>query len=258
MVATMRITSVQNMAPAMAVRHFRAGNPTFAEAVFNHVDTPDNTADTPWDFTKENYDKINEIVKKYPPNYKRSAVMALLFLAQKQCETMPEFGKTGWIPLAAMNKIAKVLDMPEMRVYEVATFYTMYNRTKIGVHNIQVCTTSPCMVRGAYPVLEALKEHLKIGVGETTEDGLFHLMEAECLGACCNAPMMQIAGPVCNDAYYEDLTGESAIAIVEQLRKGETPKKGSQIGRHGSIGPNGKTVLLDGPQMPPCRDLDAC
>jgi len=249
---------MQNLYPAMGVRQFRASNPAFAGAIYNHVDTPDNNADTPWDFTKENYDKIKEIVKKYPPNYKRSAVMPLLFLAQKQCEEMPEFGNSGWIPLAAMNKIAKVLDMPEMRVYEVATFYTMYNRTKIGKHNIQVCTTSPCMVRDAYGIIDALKAHLGIGVGETTPDGLFHLMEAECLGACCNAPMMQIAGPICNDAYYEDLTPESAIAIVETLRKGEAPKKGSQIGRHCSIGPNGKTVLTGEPQAPPCRDLDAC
>mmetsp|Transcript_5052 Transcript_5052/g.10085 ORF Transcript_5052/g.10085 Transcript_5052/m.10085 type:complete len:270 (+) Transcript_5052:3-812(+) len=256
--ANMRTTTLKQLAPAMSVRHFRANQPAFAEAINHHVNTPWNNADTLWDFTKENYDKINEIVKKYPPNYKRSAVMAVLFLAQKQCEQMPEHGSTGWIPLAAMNKIAKVLDMPEMRVYEVATFYTMYNRTKIGVHNIQVCTTSPCMVRGAYEIVDAVKAHLNIDVGETTEDGLFHLMEAECLGACVNAPMMQIAGPVCNDAYYEDLTAESAISIIEQLRKGETPKKGSQIGRHGSIGPQGKTGLLSEPVGIVCRDLDAC
>ena len=119
----------------------------------------------------------------------------------------------------------------------------------------QVCTTSPCMVCGAYEVLDGLKKHLGVNVGETTPDGKFHLMEAECLGCCCNAPMMQIAGPVTNDAYYEDLTAESAINIVEQLKRGETPKVGSQIGRHGSIGPQGKTVLLEEPTGPYCREF---
>jgi len=226
-----------------------------------HRDTPNNNRDTLWDFTPENYTEIEKQLKKYPPNYKRSAVMPLLHIAQKQCEHMPEFGSTGWVPLAAMDKIAKILDMPPMRVYEVATFYTMYQRTPIGVHNLQVCTTSPCMVCGAYDVLNGLKDHLNINVGETTADGKFHLMEAECLGACCNAPMMQIAGPLTNDGYYEDLTPESAINIVEMLRRGEAPEKGpcgshSAIGRHGSIGPQGKTALLSEPNGPYCRDLD--
>lgn len=181
--------------------------------------------------------------------------MPLLHLAQKQTEHMPEHGSTGWVPLAAMNKIAKILDMPPMRVYEVATFYTMYNRTPIGVHNLQVCTTSPCMVCGAYEVLDALKKHLDVNVGETTKDGKFHLMEAECLGCCCNAPMMQIAGPITNDAYYEDLTPENAINVVEQLARGETPKVGSQTGRHGSIGPQGKTALTEEPSGPYCREF---
>jgi NADH:ubiquinone oxidoreductase subunit E len=202
--------------------------------------------------------------------------MPLLFVAQKQTESMAEHGSTGWIPLAAMNRIASVLDMPPMRVYEVATFYTMYNRSPIGKHNIQVCTTSPCMVCGAYDIVTAVKNHLGVEVGgkcfmffnlsssrsehtvvaETTKDGLFHLMEAECLGACVNAPMMQIAGPICNDAYYEDLTAESAIAIIEQLRKGQAPKPGSQIGRLGSRG-KAKTSLTSPPNAPFCRDLNA-
>mmetsp|Transcript_2879 Transcript_2879/g.9700 ORF Transcript_2879/g.9700 Transcript_2879/m.9700 type:complete len:244 (+) Transcript_2879:110-841(+) len=240
---------------------FHAGRPLSADHVNVHRDTEYNNLDTMWDFTPESYKQIDEILKKYPRNYKRSAVMPLLHLAQKQTEHMPEHGSTGWIPLVAMNKIAKILDMPPMRVYEVATFYTMYNRTPIGKHNIQVCTTTPCMVGtygiGAYTILDAIKKHLGIEVGETTKDGLFHLMEAECLGACCNAPMMQIAGPICNDAYYEDLTPESAIAIIEKLRKGETPPPGPQNGRKGSIGPLGKTVLLGEPNAPYCRDLNA-
>jgi NADH dehydrogenase (ubiquinone) flavoprotein 2 len=130
-----------------------------------HTESPDNTLDTDWEFTPENYKEIEKILKKYPPNYKRSAVMPLLFLAQKQTETMPEHKSMGWVPLAAMNKIAKILDMPPMRVYEVASFYTMYNRTPVGRHNIQVCTTTPCMVCGAYNLLDAIKKHLKIEVG---------------------------------------------------------------------------------------------
>jgi NADH dehydrogenase (ubiquinone) flavoprotein 2 len=118
-----------------------------------------------WEFTAENQKEIEKILKKYPPNYKRSAVMPLLFLAQKQTEHMPEHKSMGWVPLAAMNKIAKILEMPAMRVYEVASFYTMYNRTPVGKHNIQVCTTTPCMVCNAYGILDALKKHLNIEVG---------------------------------------------------------------------------------------------
>jgi NADH:ubiquinone oxidoreductase subunit E len=134
-------------------------------SVLQHRDTSQNNLDTQWDFTAANYEEIKNILKKYPPNYKRSAVMPLLFLAQKQSESMPEHGSTGWIPLAAMNRIASVLDMPPMRVYEVATFYTMYNRNPIGKHNIQVCTTSPCMVCGAYEIVTAVKNHLGVEVG---------------------------------------------------------------------------------------------
>uniref|UniRef100_A0A7S0W6B2 NADH dehydrogenase [ubiquinone] flavoprotein 2, mitochondrial n=1 Tax=Hemiselmis tepida TaxID=464990 RepID=A0A7S0W6B2_9CRYP len=217
-----------------------------------HKDTDYNNLDTDWEFTPESYKEIEVVLAKYPPNYKRSAVMPLLFIAQKQTEKMPEHKATGWVPLAAMNKIATVLDMPPMRVYEVASFYTMYNRQPIGKHNIQVCTTSPCMVCDAYGIVDAIKAHLKIEVGETTPDGLFHLMEAECLGCCVNAPMMQIAGPITHDGYYEDLTPESAIQIIEDLRAGKEPKKGSQIGRTTSMGLK-KTALVDAPKAPECR-----
>lgn len=226
--------------------HFEAG-------LSRHKEDPEwNSLDKVWEFTPENQKEIEKILAKYPANYKRSAVMALLHLAQKQTEKMPEFKSTGWVPLVAMNKIATILNMPPMRVYEVASFYTMYNRTPIGKHNIQVCTTSPCMVCGAYGILEAVKKHLGVEVGETTKDGLFHLMEAECLGCCVNAPMMQIAGPICNDAYYEDLTAESAIKIIEDLKAGRTPKKGSQIGRLTSRGKE-PTALTSEPKAPPMR-----
>mmetsp|Transcript_45652 Transcript_45652/g.114442 ORF Transcript_45652/g.114442 Transcript_45652/m.114442 type:complete len:277 (+) Transcript_45652:53-883(+) len=222
------------------------------DALAVHKETDYNNLDTDWEFTPESYKEIEVVLAKYPANYKRSAVMPLLFIAQKQTEKMPEHKATGWVPLAAMNKIATVLDMPPMRVYEVASFYTMYNRQPIGKHNLQVCTTSPCMVCDAYGVLDAIKAHLGVEVGETTPDGLFHLMEAECLGCCVNAPMMQIAGPITNDAYYEDLTPESAIKIIEDLRAGKEPKKGSQIGRTTSMGVV-KTALMGEPKAPECR-----
>jgi len=123
-------------------------------------------------------------------------VIPLLWLAQKQHD--------GWLPLAAMNKVAEVCEMPPMRVYEVATFYTMFNRKKVGHYNLQVCTTTPCMVCGAYDVLDAIKAYLDVEVGDDTSDMKFHLMEVECLGACANAPMMQVSTPT-DDFYYEDL-----------------------------------------------------
>jgi len=232
-------------------RYFHASPGAF-DSLSTHKETEYNNMDTDWEFTQESMAEIAEVLKKYPPNYKRSAVMPLLFIAQKQTEKMPEHKATGWVPLAAMNKIATVLDMPPMRVYEVASFYTMYNRQPIGKHNLQVCTTSPCMVCNAYGVVDAIKAHLKIEVGETTPDGLFHLMEAECLGCCVNAPMMQVAGPISNDCYYEDLTPESAIAIIEDLRAGKTPKVGSQIGRLTSRGLEA-TALTSPPTAPPTR-----
>jgi len=207
-----------------------------------HREDPNNTAEAPFDFTSENYEEIGRILKKYPANYKASAVIPLLDLAQRQCG--------GWLPLAAMNKVARVLGMPPMRVYEVATFFTMFNREKIGKYNVQICTTTPCMLRGGYGILDAIKKHLGIEVGGDTSDGLFHLMEVECLGACVNAPMMQI-----NDHYYEDLTPETAVAVLESLRRGEKPQIGPQNGRIGCLGIQGKTSLQEAPSGPYCREL---
>ena len=124
--------------------------------------------------------------------------------------------------------------MHPMRVYEVATFYTMFQRKPIGKHHIQVCTTTPCQVRGAYKILETVEKHLGIKAGESTSDMQFHLSEAECLGACANAPMVQIAGAVCKDNFYEDLTPESTIALIETLRAGKVPLIGPQNGRANS------------------------
>ncbi|XP_010583117.1 PREDICTED: NADH dehydrogenase [ubiquinone] flavoprotein 2, mitochondrial isoform X4 [Haliaeetus leucocephalus] len=158
----------------------------------HHRDSPENNPDTPFEFTPENQKRIEAIINNYPGGHKSAAVMAVLDLAQRQ---------HGWLPISAMNKVAEILEMPSMRVYEVATFYTMYNRKPVGKYHIQVCTTTPCMLRDSDSILEAIKKKLGIKVGGTTPDKLFTLTEVECLGACVNAPMVQI-----NDNYYVSIT----------------------------------------------------
>jgi NADH-quinone oxidoreductase subunit E len=181
-------------------------------------------------FTAENAEKAEQIIAKYPLRRQASAVMPLLDLAQRQHQ--------NWLPQAAMNMVAEMLEMPRIRVYEVATFYTMYNLAPVGRHFVQVCTTTPCWLRGSDDVVAACKNKLGIGLGETTADGKFTVIEVECLGACVNAPMVQI-----NDDYYEDLTAESTAALLDALSKGETPKVGSQSGRHASEPAGGPTTL---------------
>mmetsp|Transcript_5501 Transcript_5501/g.9688 ORF Transcript_5501/g.9688 Transcript_5501/m.9688 type:complete len:279 (-) Transcript_5501:2443-3279(-) len=214
----------------------------YSDAVNSHRNTEENTADTPFDFSEENYQKIAALLRKYPVNYKASAVIPVLDLAQRQCG--------GWLPLAAMNKVARILEMPPMRVYEVATFYTMFNREKIGKYNVQVCTTTPCMVRGGYEILKACEDTLGIKVGGDTPDGLFHLMEVECLGACVNAPMIQI-----NDDFYEDLTAETTKKVLESFKNGNPLPKGPQNGRKNCIGVQGKTSLFEPPPGPSAPNL---
>ena len=174
-------------------------------------------------------------IAKYPKGRHESAVMPLLDLAQRQHD--------GWLPRAAMDYVAEYLAMPPIRVYEVATFYTMYNLEPVGRNHVQVCTNLPCWLRGSDAIVEACKRTLGVEFGGTTEDGLFTLSEMECLGACVNAPMMQI-----NDDYYEDLDPISAESILTELRLGETPKTGSQIGRKSCEPSSGLTSLteLDG------------
>jgi len=165
--------------------------------------------------------KVDAVIAKYPAERKRSAVMPMLDLAQRQ--------NGGWVSRASMDHIAEILDMAPIRVYEVASFYTMYNLAPVGKNLVQVCRTTPCWLRGSDGITDAIKTRLGVGLGETTADGLFTLIEVECLGACCNAPMVQI-----NDDYYEDLTPESVTAVIDALAKGETPKAGSQSGRKSS------------------------
>ena len=182
-------------------------------------------------FTFENAERARAIIDRYPPGRQASAVVPLLDLAQRQ--------NGGWLSQSALDCIADMLDMPRIRVYEVASFYTMLNTRSVGRNLVQVCTTTPCWLRDSDTVLATCREMLGIDVGETTEDGLFTLVEVECLGACCNAPMMQI-----NDDYYEDLDRESTISVLDALKRGERPKPGSQIGRQTSEPVDGPTTLV--------------
>lgn len=169
-------------------------------------------------FSKENISKIQDILKKYPTDHKAGAVLPLLDLAQRQ--------NNGWLSHAAIVEVARLLEMAEISVFEIASFYTMFNLEPIGKYHIQVCGTTPCMLRGSEEIIQACKDKLNISTGGTTDDNLFTLSEVECLGSCVNAPMMQI-----NDGCYEDLTPESTLKILDCLRSGKTPKCGSQIGR---------------------------
>lgn len=186
-----------------------------------------------FNFTPESEKEIEKWLKKYPTNYKKSALIPILFIAQKQ--------NNNFLSLGAMNKVAQVLEIPPIDVYEVASFYTMFNRTKVGKFHLQVCGTTPCMVCGAERIIKVLENHLGIHVGETTPDMMFTLSEVECLGACVNAPMLQIN----NEWVYEDLTESNIIELVEKLRRGEEVKKGPQNHRRNSEGPQGRTSLND-------------
>ncbi len=182
-------------------------------------------------FSTDNVDRAQAIIRKYPEGWQASAVMPLLDLAQRQND--------GWLPRAAMDHVADMLDMPPIRVYEVATFYTMYNLKPIGRRHVQVCTNLPCWLKGSDGVAGACRKSLGIEFGETTEDGEFTLSEVECLGACVNAPMMQI-----DDDYYEDLDSVTTEAILSELKAGGTPKTGSQTGRHTCEPSGGLTSLV--------------
>jgi NADH-quinone oxidoreductase E subunit len=184
----------------------------------------------PFEFSPENLDEARRIIAKYPTGRQASAVLPLLHLAQGQ--------NGGWLTLPTLDYIADFLKMPPIRVYEIATFYTMFKLRPIGRHNIEVCTNLPCWLRGSDEILETCRRKLGIEVGGTTADGLFTLSEAECLGACVNAPMAQIG-----DDYYEDLSPESMTNILDSLARGERPKAGSQIGRKGAEPAGGLTSL---------------
>lgn len=198
-----------------------------------HRDTPENNADTPFEFTAENKKTAELILQKFPPNYAQSAVMPLLTLAQEQ--------NNNWLPISAMNYVADLLDMPRIRCYEVATFYSMYNREPVGKFHIQLCGTTPCQVCGSEKLQDAIEKKYGIKNGETSKDGMFTVTEVECLGACANAPMIQIN----HHEVYENLTPESVITVLEGLKAGKPPKDGPQNGQWRAAGAMGKTTLKD-------------
>ena len=183
-------------------------------------------------FSENSLKAANDILKNYPKGKQQSAVMALLYIAQKQ--------NNNWIPLSAMKYVAKFLNMPYIKVYEVATFYSMYNLSPVGEYFVQVCTTTPCMIRGAYKLVEACKEKISESENTLSQSGKCSWMEVECLGACVNAPMMQI-----NDDYYEDLDKEKTLKILDKILKGDKPKPGSYRGRINNEPENNRKTLLE-------------
>ena len=185
-----------------------------------------------FEFNPSSLEAAKNMIAKYPKGKQQSAVMALLYIAQRQ--------NHNWIPLSAMKYIAKLLDMSYIKVYEVATFYSMYNLAPVGKYFIQVCTTTPCMIRGATKIVEACKEKISEKESELSMNKTCSWMEVECLGACVNAPMMQI-----NDDYYEDLDKEKTLKILDTILKGETPKPGSYRGRLNNEPENSRKTLMD-------------
>ena len=182
-------------------------------------------------FSDANKARVEKEIAKYPAGRQASAVIAALWIGQEQ---------EGWVTKPMVEAVAHMLDMPPVRVLEVATFYTMFNLEPVGKHLVQVCTTTPCWLRGSDDVVKACKKHIAETPHTISADGKFTWMEAECLGACVNAPMMQIDGDT-----YEDLDGPTTEKILQELRNGKTPKPGSQTGRHSSEPDGGPTVLKE-------------
>jgi NADH-quinone oxidoreductase E subunit len=182
-------------------------------------------------FNADNAARARALMAQYPEGRQASAIISLLYLAQAQAG--------GWLPRAAMDHVAQVLDMAPIRVYEVASFYTMFNLRPVGKHLLQVCTTTPCWLRGSDEVLATCKKVAGCDIGEISADGLFSVTEVECLGACVNAPMLQIN----NEHFYEDLDADSTRELIEALRRGETPKPGTRVKRQTSAPIGGPTTL---------------
>ena len=197
-----------------------------------HIDGPPFEQPASFEFTPENLAKANDHIAKYPPGRQASAVLPLLDLAQRQ--------SGNWLPKAAMDYVGAMLGMAPIRVYEVATFYTMFNLRPVGRWFLQACTTTPCWLRGSAEIVAACQKKLGVAPGHTSADGQFTLVEVECLGACVNAPILQV-----NDDFYEDLDGPRTEALLDALAAGMPPPVGSVIGRQGSMAVSGKTTLIE-------------
>jgi len=185
-----------------------------------------------FEFSKDNLQEAENIIKQYPKNRKASAVLALLYLVQKQHD--------NWIPLAAIKYVAKFLEIPYIQVYEVATFYSMFNLAPVGKYFVQVCTTTPCMIRGTNKVLDVCKKHIAKNQNELSKNKLCSWTEVECLGSCVSAPMMQI-----NQDYFEDLDEKKTEEIVQMLLNDKFPKPGSYKNRKNTAPEKGRTTLLE-------------
>jgi NADH-quinone oxidoreductase subunit E len=203
-----------------------------------------DTVDTGFQFTQENLKKATDYIAKYPPGRQASAVLPLLDLVQRQCG--------GWVPQAGIEEVARLLNMPVIRVHEVASFYTMFNLKPVGKYHLQLCGTTPCWLKGAAELKHHCQQKWGIHEGVTTPDGKFSLIEVECLGACVNAPVIQI-----NDDYYEDLTPDLLDILLEKLKNNEFCAPGSQIGRQASAPEGYSDVELVGQQMKPQRTRKA-
>ena len=185
-----------------------------------------------FEFSEYSLEAAKKILSNYPKGKEKSAVMALLYIAQRQ--------NNNWIPLSAIKYIAKFLNMPYIKVYEVATFYSMYNLSPVGNFHVQICTTTPCMIRGAYKIVDVCKKKISEKENVLSENGNCSWTEVECLGACINAPMMQI-----NNDYYEDLDIKQSEKIIDEVLMGKKPKPGSYRGRINSEPENNRKTLLD-------------
>ena len=190
-------------------------------------DQPEN-----FKFNNKNLEAAEKVISNYPKGKQQSAVMALLYIAQRQ--------NNNWIPLSAMKYIARYLNMPYIKVYEVATFYTMYNLAPVGEYFFQVCTTTPCMLRGAYKLVDVCKSKISQNENVISKDGKISWMEVECLGACVNSPMIQI-----NDDYFEDLDEKKLEKIIENIQHGQKIKPGSYKGRKSAEPENNRVTLMD-------------
>jgi len=185
-----------------------------------------------FEFSQVNLQEAGNIIKKYPKNRKASAVLALLYLVQKQHD--------NWIPLAAIKYVAKFLEIPYIQVYEVATFYSMFNLAPVGKYFVQICTTTPCMIRGTNKMLDVCKKHIAKNQNELSKNKLCSWTEVECLGSCVSAPMMQI-----NQDYFEDLDEKKTKEIIQMLLNDNFPKPGSYRNRKNTAPEKGRTTLLE-------------
>ena len=185
-----------------------------------------------FEFSQDNLKEAENIIKKYPKNRKASAVLALLYLVQKQHD--------NWIPLEAIKYVAKFLEIPYIQVYEVATFYSMFNLAPVGKYFVQICTTTPCMIRGANKMIDVCMKYIAKNKNELSKNNLCSWTEVECLGSCVSAPMMQI-----NQDYFEDLDEKKTEEIIQMLLNDKFPKPGSYRNRKNTAPEKGRTTLLE-------------